>query len=126
MEPKNRKEGVSVKEIENFAKKHRLELVLCLAFLFACFFNYVFFRGWSIPLAAIGAILGTLLPAKIELFSKKIFHFIFKQEIVTQLVLGIVALIFSIFIPPIIFLFLGLHGGKAIRHLAMEAHTHGK
>ena len=120
MDPNKLKEGVSVKEIEAFAKKHRFEVFFCLAFIFACFFSFVFFGpGWSIFLAGIGGILGVIMPARIELLTKKISHFIFKQEKTTQIVLGVVGLVISIILPPIIFLLLGLHGGKSMHHQVM-------
>lgn len=118
-----KKEGMSVKEIENFAKKHRFEVFFCLAFIFACFFSFVFFRGWSIPFASAGGILGVLMAGKIDTFSRKMFQFIFKQEQMTQLILGIVGLIFSIFLPPLIFLLLGIHGGKHMHQVAIEMQT---
>lgn len=121
------KEGVSVKEIEEFAKKHRFEVFFCLAFLFACFFTFVMWGpGWSIVATTAGAVLGVLLPGKISHFSKTIFQFIFKQEKTTQLVLGIVALILSIFLPPLIFLLTGMHGGKDMYHRAMEIGSQNK
>ncbi|MES2122522.1 MAG: hypothetical protein V4492_07070 [Chlamydiota bacterium] len=127
MDQKKPKEGVSVKEIEEFAKKHRFEVFFCLAFLFACFFTFVMWGpGWSIIAAAAGAILGVLLSGKIEHLAKTIFQFIFKQEKTTQLVLGIVALIIAIFIPPLIFLMLGLHGGKDMYHKALEIRAQNK
>ena len=120
MDPNKLKEGVSVKEIEAFAKKHRFEVFFCLAFIFACFFSFVFFGpGWSIFLAGIGGILGVIMPARIELLTKKISQFIFKQEKTTQIVLGVVGLVVSIILPPIIFLLLGLHGGKSMHHQVM-------
>ncbi len=123
MEPNKLKEGVSVKEIEAFAKKHRFEVFFCLAFIFACFFSFVFFGpGWSVFLAGIGGILGVIMPARIELLTKKISHFIFKQEKTTQIVLGVVGLVISIILPPIIFLLLGLHGGKSMHHQVMTVH----
>ena len=107
------KEGVSVKEIEAFVKNHRLEVFFCLAFILACFFTFVLWGpGWSIIAAAVGAIIGILLSGKVANFSKMIFSFVFKQEMTIQLVLGIVGLILAIFIPPLYFLLLGLHGGK--------------
>lgn len=123
------KEGVSVKEIENFTKKHRFEVFFCLVFVFACFFSWAFFgTGWSIVLASIGAILGVLMPGKIEFLGKRTFHFIFKQEQTTQIILGVVSLVLSIFLPPLIFLLIGMHGGKSLYHQAMEIysqHKHG-
>ncbi|HEY5236403.1 MAG TPA: hypothetical protein VIJ14_09515 [Rhabdochlamydiaceae bacterium] len=124
MDPNKLKEGVSVKEIEAFAKKHRFEVFFCLAFIFACFFSFVFFGpGWSIFLAGIGGVLGVIMPARIELLTKKISHFIFKQEKTTQIVLGVVGLVISIILPPVIFLFLGLHGGKSMHHQVMTIHS---
>src|SRR5579863_1602645 len=115
------KEGVSVKEIEEFTKKHRFEVFFCLAFILACFFSFVMWGpGWSIFAAALGAILGVLLPEKIAHMSKSILQFVFKQEQTTQLILGIVLLILAIFIPPLCFLLLGLHGGKDMRNSAND------
>jgi hypothetical protein len=115
------KEGVSVKEIEAFAKKHRFEVFFCLAFVLACFFTFVLWGpGWSIIAASVGAIIGVLFVEKVTQFSKMVFSFLFKQEKTVQLVLGIVALILAIFIPPLYFLLLGLHGGKDMHHWAME------
>ncbi len=123
MDPNKLKEGVSVKEIEAFARKHRFEVFFCLAFIFACFFSFVFFGpGWSIFLAGIGGILGVIMPARIELLTKKISQFIFKQEKTTQIVLGVVGLVVSIILPPIIFLLLGLHGGKSMNHQVMTVY----
>jgi hypothetical protein len=121
------KEGVSVKEMEAFAKKHRFEVFFCLAFILACFFTFVMWgSGWSIIAAAVGAIIGVLISGKVTHFSKMVFGFIFKQEQSTQLVLGIVALILAIFIPPLYFLLLGLHGGKDMHHWALEVYSQKK
>jgi hypothetical protein len=127
MEPKKGKEGVSVKEIEAFTKKHRFEVFFCLAIVFACFFSFVFFgAGWGILFASIGGILGILMPAKIETIGKKIFNFALKQEQMTQLILGVVLLIVAIFLSPLIFLMLGLHGGKDIYNTASHIHSQSK
>jgi hypothetical protein len=117
------KEGISVKELEEFAKKHRHEVFFCLTFLFACIFSLIgYFRGgWSIFFAMAGAIIGVLLPMKTEPFLKKLMQFIFKQETTLQLVLGVVALILAIFIPFLIFLVLGLAGGRFLHQMAMDA-----
>lgn len=124
MDGNNPKEGVSVKQMEAFAKKHRFEVFFCLAFILACFFTFVMWGpGWSIVAAGVGAIIGVLLVGKVTHFSKMVFGFIFKQEQTTQLILGIVALILAIFIPPLYFLLLGLHGGKDMHHWAMEIYS---
>lgn len=115
------KEGVSVKEIESFAKKHRFEVFFCLIFVLACFFSFVMWGPWwTIIAATAGGVLGVLMPEKIGGMCQKIFQFVFKQEQTTQLVLGIVGLILAIFIPPLIFLTMGLHGGKDLHKMATE------
>jgi uncharacterized membrane protein len=112
------KEGVTVKEIESYAKKHRFEVFFCLAFLLACFFSFVFFSSWSIIFAAVGGIIGVLIPAKVESFSRRAVLFFIKQENTTQLILGVVGLILSIFLPILTFFVLGLGGGRFLQHLA--------
>jgi hypothetical protein len=115
------KEGMSVREISSFASRHRFKVFFCLAFILACFFSFVMFGpGWAIVAATIGTIIGILLSGKVMHFSKTIFHFIFKQEQTTQIVLGVIFLILAIFLPPLYFFLLGLHGGKDMVHLATE------
>lgn len=120
MDTKNLKEGVSVKEIESFAKKHRIEVFFCLALILSCLFSFIFFSGWGSPLAAIGGILGILFPSQVETFLKKTSAFLRKQEEITQLILGIAGLILSIFLPIITFFLLGVCGGKFLRQLTPE------
>jgi hypothetical protein len=114
------KEGVSVKEIEEFAKRHRYEVFFCLMFLFACIFSLVgYFRGgWSIFFAMGGGILGVIFPVKTDAMLKMIFQFIFKQDLTLQIVLGVVGLILAIFVPFIIFLAVGLAGGRSMAQMA--------
>ncbi len=114
MQNENPKEGISVKEIENFAKHNRFKLFLCLAFLLACFFSFVFFTAWSLILAAVGGILGVLFPVRVEKLIETIRFFCEKQENVTQLILGCVGLILSIFLPLLTFFALGVAGGKLL------------
>jgi hypothetical protein len=115
------KEGMSVREIESFAKKHRFEVFFVLAFILACFFSFVMFGpGWAIIAATVGALVGVLLSGKVMYMHKTILHFVFKQEMTTQIVIAIIALILAIFVPPLFFLILGLHGGKDMIHIVME------
>ncbi len=120
-------EGVSVKEIELFAKKHRIEVVFCLSFIIACFFSFVFFgTAWALIFATIGGILGVIFPAKMESIISKGLQFVFKQEPTVQLVLAIVKIILSIFLPPLIFLSLGLMGGLSLHHLSTSISSQPK
>lgn len=121
MEDEKKKEGVSVKEIEEYAKKHRYQVVFILAFVLACFFSFFFFgTGWGIILAAIGGIVGVLLPKKMDMISDKIFGFIRKQEQVTQIILGVVLLIISVLLPFVTFLLLGVYGGMKMYEQSKE------
>jgi hypothetical protein len=115
------KEGVSVKEIEKFTKKHRLEVFYIVTFVLACLFTVIVWSAfWSVLLATVGAILGVLLPGKVEQCGRKGYMFVFKQEPTTQLILGIVVLILAIFLSPIIFFALGANGGKDMYLRAIE------
>ncbi|MFI5333957.1 MAG: hypothetical protein ACHQT8_02175 [Chlamydiales bacterium] len=119
MDQNNNKEGVTVKQIEEFTKRHRFEVVLCLSLVLALFFSFLFFGpGWALLFATIGGGLGAIFPRKVEFATKSMLDFVFKQETTTQLILGVVSLIISIFLPPLIFLVLGFHGGRSLDQLA--------
>ncbi|MBI5273797.1 MAG: hypothetical protein HY860_01940 [Chlamydiales bacterium] len=114
---KQNKEGMTVQEIEGIAKKYRFELVFCLAFILAAAFSYLFsMEGWSVFLAAVGGIIGICLPKHIERFEEICFRFIYKQEKITQIIIGVVLLVLAVFISPLVFLLLGLMGGVEVYH----------
>lgn len=122
------KDGVSVKEIEGFAKKHKFEVFFCLMFVLSCFFSFVFFgTGWSVVFGAIGGVIGSVIPARTDRFANWVFGFVARQERVTQMVLGAVMLVFSIFLPFIVFLLMGLHAGKSMQeHVRPNFHRKDK
>ncbi len=113
------KEGVSIQELENFGKKYRFEIFFILYFVLATLLTFLFFGAvWSIFLAGIGGILGVGLPNKVEKAAKASFHFVYKQEKVTRLILGIAGAIIAFFLPPLIFFFMGLIGGAGISRIS--------
>jgi hypothetical protein len=115
------KEGVSVQELENFGKRYLFEIFFVLYFLIATLLTFLFFgAGWSIFLAGIGGIIGIWLPQKVEKAARASFHFVFKQEKITKIILGVVGLIISFFLPPLIFFFLGLLGGTGMQIAASK------
>ena len=116
----NKKEGVSVKEIEEFAKKHRFEVFFCLLFLLACVFGIFgsFKAGWSLLFGMGGGVLGMLLPAKMENLLRKTFQFVMRQDKTILIVFGIVALVLSCVLPFLVFLLVGVAGGRAIHQMA--------
>ncbi len=123
MDKNKLKEGVSIKEIEGFGKKYRFEIFFLAYFILASFFTFLFFgASWSIYLAGLGGILGVFLPRKLEKASQACFRFVFKQERITQIILGIVGVIVSIFLPPLIFFMLGLMGGFGVFTTASGVH----
>lgn len=118
----NKSEGMSVSELENFGKKYRFEIFFFVYFVLATVFNSVFFSmAWNIYLAGIGAVLGIWFPSKVECASKGAFGFIYKQERATQIVLACVGILIAFFLPPIIFLGIGLMAGAGTHHFAGNA-----
>ncbi len=117
------KKGVSVKEIEEFTKKHRYEVFFCALFVLTCIFSLVghFGGGWSIFFGMGGAVLGSIFPSKTESFLRMVFKFIFKQDKTIQIVLGAVSLILAIFVPFIIFLVVGLIGGRIMNIMGQDS-----
>jgi len=122
------KEGMSVQELENFGKKYRFEIFFILYFLLATLLTFLFFGAtWSVFLAGVGAIIGVWLPAKIEKAAKAAFHFVYKQEKITRLILAIVGAVLSFFLPPLVFFCMGLMGGAGMNRAAgMVPKHHGK
>jgi hypothetical protein len=119
MESSN-KGGFTVKEIEAFTKKYRFQIFFILGFFLAMIFGYVFLKILTLPMGAIGGILGVAFPLKVEQIARRVFQFVFGQDSNIQMILGIVYLILSIFLPFLIFFIMGLHGGKNMHHMARE------
>ncbi len=121
---KQQKDGVSVKELEIFAKKYRFEVFLCLFFLLAGIFGCILWHpGWSVLLVGAGGIIGSLIPQKIGQISRKLLGFVFRQDRNTQIIIAAIALILAIFVPPLVYLLFGLHAGKSMHVHAQEVHT---
>ena len=109
------KRGFTVQEIESMAKKYRFEVFFCLAFVLAALFSYIFsMMGWSVFLCALGGIIGMLIPNHTEKWLGHLLSFCCKQEKVTQIIIGVILLALSVIISPLIFVLLGLMGGKSI------------
>lgn len=122
------KDGVSVQEIETFARKYTTEVFLVLAILIASIssiFDFFSGPGWSIAFAGVCMIIAVLLPDQIEKGMKKLFSFSSKNEKSMQIIIGIVRIVIAIFIPFIIFGLLGLLAGTSF-HLHMKNATANK
>jgi succinate dehydrogenase hydrophobic anchor subunit len=113
--------GISVKEIEEYAKKNKFPVALALAILLACLFSvFLSMTKFCIILLTLAALTGIFIPGKVAYIAKKLYSFIGKQDKTIQVVIGSVFLVIAIFFPPAIFLLLGLHAGKDMRHVMME------
>lgn len=119
MDEEKKKEGVSVKELEGYAKKNRFEVFFTLLFVISCLFSFIFWGPmYSVFTLAIGGLLSIWLPAKVEAFAGKMAGTVLHKEGTTQLIVGAAALIVAIFVAPLIFLLFGLHAGKSMIGLA--------
>lgn len=122
MNEEKKKQGISVKELEGYAKKHRFEIFFCILFVFASLFTLVFWGPtFSIFCVGIGTIFSIFLPLTVEQFARKMTMMVFTKEATTQLIIGILAIIVAIFIAPVIFLFIGLFAGKSLITFVKES-----
>src|SRR3990167_4615668 len=117
------KEGISVNEIEGFARKHTTEAFSAIALIIAAISSsFDFFTGprFSILFLAIGTLIAIIFPIQTEKGLKQFYTFTFKQEKMTEVIFGIVKIVVALFIPFLSFAFLGLLGGSSyhyfIRH----------
>ncbi len=111
-----KKDGVSIKELEGFVSKHAHATVMVALFVFAAIFGLgiTWSCFWSILLTGAGAVLGVCFQGAVHKVLGAVVHFVLRQEKSTQLVLAGVAVIFSILLSPLIFLLIGLEGGKGL------------
>ena len=114
------REGYTVKEIQHLTLRYKFEVFYVLLFLIASLFTLLWGAHISVFLAGLGSILGVLLPHHVERFLRKISSFCLKQDATVQLVMGIVCLVLAVFIPFMVFLFLGLNGGMVMAHRFRE------
>ncbi len=119
------KEGISVREIEEFARKHSSEVFSVLAMIVATISSiYNFFMngaGFSIFIAAIGCIAAILFPVPIERRLKQLYNFLGSQERMTQIVLGVLKIVIALFIPFLIFALGGLLSGSSYHYYMRHA-----
>ena len=123
------KEGVSVQEMEDFARKYTMEVFTVLAIVIGSISSmYDFFTGPKLTIAfvAIGIILGIFFPAPVEKGLKQFYSFSYKQEKMTQMILGIVKIVVAIFIPFILFGGVGLLAGTSYHFYTRHAQLMGE
>lgn len=118
------KEGVSVQEVEDFARRYTTEVFSVLAiFVGSISSMYSFFTGakMTIVFIAIGVIVGIFFPAPVERGLKQFYSFSYKQEKMTQMILGLVKVVVGLFIPFVLFGFIGLLAGTSYHYYTRHA-----
>lgn len=113
--------GFTVGEIEGKVRKYGLEIALCVVFILTAIFALIWGGGmvlWSILLSMIFAIIGVLVPKSMHKITTHALRFIYRERI-TSIVIAVVAVLISIFLPPIIFAIVGLIAGKSF---SLDAH----
>lgn len=118
------KDGVSVEEVENFARKYTMEVFSCLAILVASVSSmYDFFTGpkLTILFAGLGIILGIFIPVPVERGLKQYYGFCHKQEKMTQMIMGFVKIVVGLFIPFVLFGMIGLLAGTSYHYYMRHA-----
>jgi len=122
------KSGVSVQEIENFTRKHLMELFAVAALLIgAASSAWDFFTGprLTILFFTLGAVLGIFFPVPVERLLNRFYAFCYKQETTTQLVLGAVKIVVALFIPFVLFGMFGLLAGTSYHYYTRHAQVSG-
>jgi hypothetical protein len=118
------KEGVSVHELEGFASKHTTEVFTVIAMIIgAVSSSYDFFTGprLTIIFLTLGALVAVFFPAPVEKGLKQLYSFTFKQEKMTEIILGAVKIVVAIFIPFLYFGLLGLLAGTSYHYYIRHA-----
>jgi len=107
--------GFTMGELEGKMKKYGLEISLCVIFVLSAIFSLIWggaWLVWSIILTMILGIIGVLFPHTVHNMSTKALHYIYKEK-VTSIIIAVVGLLLSIFLPPLIFAAVGLIAGKS-------------
>ncbi len=122
------KDGISVQEMEDFARKYVTEIFTVAAIAIGAISSmFDFFTGPSLTILflAIGAIIGIFFPSQTEKGLKQIYTFAFKQEKMTQMILGGVKIVVALFIPFLLFGLIGLLAGTSYHYYTRHAQMMG-
>ncbi len=123
------KEGVSVEELETFARKYTTEVFLILAIIIASIssiFDFFTGPGWSLSFAGIGSILSIAFPDATIKIQRKLFEFLSRQDKTVQITIGIARLVLALFLPFILFAEIGFLAGIGFHRYAKHVHISEK
>ena len=118
------KEGVSVHDLEGFARRHTTEVFTILALIVgAISSSFDFFTGPKLTIffLAIGTLVAILFPIPVEKGLKQLYSFTFKQEKTTEIIFGSVKVVIAVFIPFIYFGLIGLLAGSSYHYYVRHA-----
>lgn len=112
-EPK--KGGFTVGEIEGKMRKYGLEISLCVMFVLTAIFLNIWGGSmlfWAILLSMLCAIVGVLVPKAVHKAMSQALRFVYREK-VTSIVVVVVGILLSIFLPIVTLGIVGLFAGKA-------------
>lgn len=118
------KEGVSVQELEDFARKHTTEVFSVLALIIGAISSAGDFftgPGLTVIFTALGAIASIVFPVFMEKWVKQAYSFSFKQEKTTEMILGGVKLVVALFVPFLYFGVIGILAGTSYHYYIRHA-----
>jgi hypothetical protein len=110
------KEGVSIEEIEKFARRYTPEVFIIIAMIIATISSvFGFFTGpsWSLIFSGLCLAVTIVIPDPIEKIFAKFHSFLINQNKTTLIIIGIVRIVLAIFIPFILFAEMGFLAGIA-------------
>lgn len=111
-----KKTGFTVSELEGTAKKYASEIGLGVIFAMTAIFTLIWggsMMVWSIILSMILAIVGALVPGSMMAGISKALDYVYRERVML-IITGVVLLIIAIFIPVLIFAFVGLIAGGSL------------
>jgi uncharacterized membrane protein len=123
------KEGVSVEEIEKFARRYTPEVFIIISMIIATISSvFGFFTGpsWSLIFSGLCLVVTIVLPDPIEKMFNKFQSFLVNQNKTTLIIIGIVRIILAIFIPFILFTEMGFLAGIAFHSSSKIVKEHKK
>ncbi len=123
-EKEKNKDGVSMREIESFARRYAYEGFSALAIVVATISAiFDFFSGprWSLIFAAAAVVISLFFSKKVEEIALKFHNFINKQERPTLIIIGVVRLVVALFLPFVIFTGMGFLAGLSYINISKNA-----
>lgn len=110
----NKKDSnLNMSQIEDFVKKHHLQLFLAVYYALATIFALFWMTYWAILLAGVGAIIGFLFQVHVEKITHQVLQFTENQPRTTQYIFWGIRAVIAVFVPPIVFFIMGLTAGKS-------------